>query len=150
MTRNPTDPTNERGAAEAAAPADRFAGRVRLADDRERAALERVWSGLELPPPSPPPPGFARRIAARAAAGEERSGAGALLGAAPRWAAALVFAAGIALGALVSSGLADDGEADEVEAEESLADSTLAAHYLDSVEDDTTGSAPDASPGAAP
>ena len=152
MTRIPIDPTREREAADGAAPAGRLAGRVRLADEGERAALERLWSGLELPPPAAPPPGFARRVAGLAATGGERPPAGALFGAAPRWAAALLFAAGIALGALVSTGLASEDSADAVEAEESLADSTLAAHYLDSVDDDaeTAGPAPGVVQGEAP
>jgi hypothetical protein len=128
MTRNPI----ETGATGAAPP---LAERVRIADEGERAALEGVWSRLELPPPAAPPPGFARRVAARAAS----AGAAAPAWGAPRWAGALVFAAGIALGALLSSGLGvGDVEVESAaEAEESVADASLAASYLDAADLET-------------
>lgn len=88
--------------------------RAALARDPAAAArlreLERLWTGLELPPPDGAPPGFAARVAARAA--EERARRAAPFG--PAWArvaAGAMLVAGMAAGASVGLLTGPAGEA---------------------------------------
>lgn len=88
--------------------------RERLARDPAAAArlreLERLWSGLELPPPEGAPPGFAARVAARAA--DESARRSAPFG--PAWvrvAAGAALVAGIAAGTSVGLLAGGAGEA---------------------------------------
>ena len=100
---------------------------------RELARWRRTWSALELEPPAAPPPGFATRVAARAHA-EGSAVALAPFGrpALASATAALLVAAGVAMGAAVVT-LVPEIAVDELglgEEPASLADDFLAASDL--------------------
>jgi anti-sigma factor RsiW len=121
--------------------------RERLQREPELAAawqrLERVWSGLELPPPAPVPLGFSGRVMAHVRELRQRPTAETAISwaAAPRWVRASCAAALLA-GVLLGAGLGARGRSAEQRGAESVPALTESYWELVETPNDPSAAAP--------